>query len=161
MADNLKGSYNKDVKVGHMVSGNEPLSYSVTFKIKMETKMGESMAVVGSLNELGRWKNFNQAKMKWTTGHIWVITLEIPKTNTVFMYKYVKVVNGNADSWEQGYNRIADLLSLHQVQNGTSEEPIKVSEVTLNDIWESYTVNFSIYYPIEEDEKMRINGEGK
>ena len=77
------------------------------------------------------------------------------------MYKYVKVVNGNADSWEQGYNRIADMLSLHQVQNGTTEEPVKVSQVTLNDQWEGYTVNFSIYYPIEEVEKMRINGEGK
>ena len=77
------------------------------------------------------------------------------------MYKYVKVVNGNADSWEQGYNRIADLLSLHQVQNRNLDEPVNVSQVTLYDKWESYTVNFSIYYPIEEVEKMRINGEGK
>ena len=77
------------------------------------------------------------------------------------MYKYVKVINGNAGSWEQGYNRVADLLSLHQVQHGKNMEPVKCSDVVLNDIWEGYTVNFSIYYPLEDNEKMRINGEGK
>jgi hypothetical protein len=31
-----------------------------------------------------------------------------------------------------------------------------------NHIWESYSVNFSIYYPIDEEaEVMKINGEGK
>jgi hypothetical protein len=54
-----------------LISKSAPLSYSLTFKIKMETKMGESMSVVGSLNELGRWKDFRVAKMKWTEGHIW------------------------------------------------------------------------------------------
>ena len=54
-----------------LFSKSAPLSYSLTFKIKMETKMGESMSVVGSLNELGRWKDFRVAKMKWTEGHIW------------------------------------------------------------------------------------------
>lgn len=29
------------------------------------------------------------------------------------------------------------------------------------DKWESYIVNFSIYYPIDQDEYMRINGETK
>ena len=71
MAENLKGSYNKQSKVSQLVSGTEPLTYTLTFKIKMETKMGESMSVVGSLNELGRWKDFRVAKMKWTEGHIW------------------------------------------------------------------------------------------
>jgi hypothetical protein len=113
MQENLNGKYNKKVNVAHMVAGVQPESYSLTLKIHMETKMGESMSVVGSLNELGRWKNFNVAKMKWTEGHIWVINMVLPKQSTVFMYKYVKVVNGNAGSWEQGYNRVADLLSLH------------------------------------------------
>ena len=52
--------------------------------------------------------------MKWTQGHIWVLSLTIQSRDAVFMYKYVKVNNGNAEQWEEGYNRIADLLSLHQ-----------------------------------------------
>ena len=50
MQENLNGNYNKKSKVEHLASGSDPLSYSLTLKIKMETKMGESMSVVGSLD---------------------------------------------------------------------------------------------------------------
>ena len=38
---------------------------------------------------------------------------------------------------------------------------METARVKLLDIWESYTVNFSIYYPLKDNEFMRINGEGK
>ena len=62
-----------------MLSGSQNESYSLTLKIKMETKFGQSMSLVGSLDQLGKWKDFKVAKMKWTEGHIWVINLQIPK----------------------------------------------------------------------------------
>ena len=56
--------------------------------------------------------------MKWTEGHVWVYeNLKIDGKNPVFQYKYAVLNNGKPEIWEQGYNRIADLLSLHQVQN--------------------------------------------
>lgn len=113
MQENLNGSYKKKVDVSHMVISAQPESYNLTLKIKMETKFGESMSIVGSLPELGKWRDFKVAKMKWTEGHIWVMNIVLPAKSSIFMYKYVKVVNGNAGTWEQGYNRIADLLSLH------------------------------------------------
>lgn len=132
----------------------------------METRPGQSMSIVGSLPQLGRWKDFNAGSMKWSEGHIWQLKLNLTSKDTVFFYKYVKVNNGNVEEWEQGYNRIADLLSLHQTQNLNKEEESKasdVSEVYLNDSWHQYTVNFSIYYPLknEDEEVMKINGEGK
>jgi hypothetical protein len=49
----------------------KPGSYNLTFMIKQETKPGESMSIVGGINELGRWKDFRVAQMKWSEGHIW------------------------------------------------------------------------------------------
>jgi hypothetical protein len=100
---------------GHVGSSSDvPSQYNLKLRIKMETRPGQSMSIVGSLPQLGRWKDFRVCGMKWSEGHIWEINLNIPSKDCVFCYKYVKVNNGNAEEWEQGYNRIADLLSLHQ-----------------------------------------------
>ena len=49
---------------------------------------------------------------------------------------------------------MADLLLLFQQQGS--------AQVALHDIWEGYTVNFTIYYPLDMSKQyMRINGEGK
>jgi hypothetical protein len=48
---------------------------------------------VGSIKELGYWKDFKVGKMKWNDGHIWRINLNIPKNSPVFMYKYVIMSN--------------------------------------------------------------------
>jgi hypothetical protein len=45
--------------------------YSVTFKIKYETKPGEDLWVVGDCDELGQNKDLKHG-LKWTAGHIWV-----------------------------------------------------------------------------------------
>ena len=88
----------------------------------METRPGQSMCIVGSIPQLGKWKDYRVGQMKWSEGHIWQLNLNLTSKDTVFFYKYVKVNNGNVEEWEQGYNRIADLLSLHQVQNLSGEE---------------------------------------
>ena len=33
--------------------------YALHFSLKYETRVGETLAVVGSLKELGEWKNYN------------------------------------------------------------------------------------------------------
>jgi hypothetical protein len=51
----------------------------------METVPGESVAVIGSIKQLGEWKDFRAGKMEWTEGHIWVLSdLYIPSESAVF-----------------------------------------------------------------------------
>ena len=108
---------------------------------------------MGEINEVGNWKDPNPGRMTWTEGHIWVLDIRVNLNSPVFMYKYV-VLNRDRHptKWEDGFNRVADLLLLHHEQNK--------SRLELHDIWESYTVNFSIYYPLQDEfqEYMRING---
>lgn len=60
--------------------------------------------------------------------------------------------NGQPDRWEQGINRIAD-LALLQAQSGGG------TQLSLLDQFDRYTVNFSMHYPVEDCEYMRINGD--
>lgn len=66
------------------------------------------MAVVGNIEELGNWKNFQKCQMKWTDGHVWV-TEDLVTTQPFFLYKYVIMRDGKEQRWERGANRIADL----------------------------------------------------
>lgn len=105
------------------------------------------MAIMGNINELGNWQH-TVAKMKRADGNVWVLeNYEIKQT--VFMYKYVILNGDRPEIWETGFNRIGDKLLLGD-------------QAVLNDVWESYSVRFSIYYPLEspEAEVMKINGEG-
>ena len=77
------------------------------------------MVVVGSLPEMGSWKDFTKVKMQWTDSQSWVsmepvrINFDSPKT---FQYKYV-IVNHRGDliRWESGINRIAELDLLDEI----------------------------------------------
>lgn len=91
--------------------------------------------------------------MEWTEGHVWVlknVKLNVP----FFQYKYVVLNNGQPERWELGLNRIADLALLK------AEQPDQ-TDLILNDQFDTYTVNFSIHYPVDSNEHMRINGDPK
>ena len=45
--------------------------YFVSFQIQYETKFGQSLAVIGSIEELGKWKEY-KCQLQWTDGHIWI-----------------------------------------------------------------------------------------
>ena len=87
--------------------------------------------------------------MKWNEGHNWTLNnLNIPGNIEYFQYKYVVLRDGKPDRWEQGFNRIADLNLLKREK-----------ELILNDQFDRYTANFSMYYPVKTDEHMKINGD--
>ena len=89
--------------------------------------------------------------MKWTEGHVWVIeNLQI--SNPYFQYKYVVLNNGKPERWEQGLNRICDLKLLSSQSGGSMS-------VSLFDQFDRYNVNFSMHYPVNDSEFMRINGD--
>jgi hypothetical protein len=52
-----------------------------------ETIVGENMCVLGSIQELGNWKQF-KAPMIWTEGHIWKTVNPIVTSEPMFSYKY-------------------------------------------------------------------------
>ena len=66
--------------------------------------------------------------MKWSEGHVWKLTIQVPSNTSVFQYKYVVLQEGNSSIWEKGYNRIADLRLL-RIQNNDSYD------VSLFDRW--------------------------
>lgn len=107
--------------------------------------------MTGSAPELGSWKSFgHHNQMKWHPGHDW--TLETIVSSPYFSYKYVVLNPNNRAStrWEEGMNRVADLKVLKYEQTD--------SVLKIDDEWERFIVKFSIYYPLKEDEVMRING---
>lgn len=66
-------------------------SYTITFKVGYKTDFGQSLCIVGNIEELGAWKQF-KAAMKWTEGHVWKYTLTT--TRPYFQYKYVVLEHG-------------------------------------------------------------------
>lgn len=58
--------------------------YIVKFEVPYKTEMGQSLCIVGSISELGRWKEF-KCHMKWNEGHVWSISgMKIPQSDEVF-----------------------------------------------------------------------------
>jgi hypothetical protein len=93
--------------------------YQLTFRIPYKTEFGESLQVVGSIDELGAWKSY-KVPMKWMEGHVWVAENLLIQSSSFFTYKYVVMKDDKAVKWEQGPNRVADLAILpdrSRVQN--------------------------------------------
>ena len=62
--------------------------YALHFSIFYETVVGESIAVVGNLEELGVWVEY-KCHLEWTEGHIWRSVEPILVRESYFEYKYV------------------------------------------------------------------------
>ena len=93
------------------------------FQINYKTVPGLSVAVVGSIPELGEWEHGR--KMKWNQSNIWRIELEI--SHLPFEYKYQIVdESGKILIWEATQNRNFFMNSFDD-QNRS---------VSINDIWE-------------------------
>lgn len=137
--------------------------YSLSLKIFYETIPGESICVVGSIPELGTWKEL-KCHMTWTEGHIWVIDKPIVTNQPFFSYKYVLMDNDKKDmvKWEAGIDRIAELRLLPEitapvrkiVQGGTGSsdlfmQKMDLKHVELYDEWETFMVRFTIFYPLD------------
>lgn len=70
--------------------GGNRKKFKVLFSVPYETKLGESIAVVGSLKELGRWKDI-KVNLTWTEGHVWKLLSPLEVSEQVFSYKYALV----------------------------------------------------------------------
>lgn len=86
------------VSSSHQSQIDKHENFLVTFMVPYETELGQSVCVVGSIMQLGQWKNFS-AHMKWTEGHIWTLP-DMRISDKYFQYKYVVLRNGVPERWE-------------------------------------------------------------
>lgn len=142
-------------------------NYAVRFSIPYETIVGESVAVIGSLEELGQWKEY-KVHLQWTAGHVWQSIEPLLVTQPYFQYKYVLLQDGETIKRESGVRRVADLTVLPEQQPQIVEfVPTESNQlrknVVLRDEWESYKVQFTLYDPLydQEDEMYLEHDSGR
>ena len=79
-----------------------------------KTEIGEELAVIGSINELGNWDQKKALKMKWKERNIWSGTLFFKNDQIKdFEYKFIYLSKGIIKIWEDGNNR---KFSLSQIK---------------------------------------------
>ena len=90
---------------------------SINFKIKYNTEFGESLAMLGSINELGLWKQNKALKMEWNEGNIWkaFLSLNNYNNNIDFEYKFIVLEEGKVKYWESGNNRKFNISQISEL----------------------------------------------
>lgn len=91
--------------------------YECEFSVQYETKFGENIIVVGSIEELGSWDPIKGLNLTWNPSHRWTGTLKF--STLPFEYKYA-CKSAEETTWEKGINR------------AVTEQPSK----PLIDIWQ-------------------------
>lgn len=117
------------------------------FSIKYQTIPGQDIYILGSINELGKWKE-DKFKLKWHEGHKWKGTLALNKNIKYFEYKFVCISNRkDFTRWERCPNRI---FLIKNAENDIYK---------INCVWEHILLTFHIYYPLKnENEFIQIMG---
>lgn len=78
----------------------------ISFEIKYDTKMGENISVIGSIDKLGKWDIASSLNLNWNDGNIWKGSFNYNEDNDFdFEFKYILVNNGYVKEWENGINR--------------------------------------------------------
>ena len=122
----------------------------IKFEIKFDTKLGESLAVIGSLNELGLWKDNRALKMDWNPGNVWKSCIYLNNYNNIidFEYKFIILEHGQIKFWEDGNNRkfivslITGLIEPHINNN--------INDNELNTIYISNVMNQSFIFDVND-----------
>ncbi|OMJ82838.1 hypothetical protein SteCoe_16371 [Stentor coeruleus] len=76
--------------------------YECEFSVQYETKFGENIIVVGSIEELGSWDPLKGLNLTWNSSHRWTGALKF--SNLPFEYKYA-CKSDEETTWEKGVNR--------------------------------------------------------
>jgi hypothetical protein len=78
----------------------------VTFKVKCDTQMGESVAVVGSHSSLGSWDISQAQPLQWSPIHYWQgsISFTGQEAPQAVEFKALFLSNDRSVRWEQGAN---------------------------------------------------------
>ena len=113
----------------------------IHFEIKYETKIGQSLSVIGSIDKLGNWIASKALNMNWNEGNIWKANMEYDDIKN-FEYKFIFLECGNLKKWEDGINRI---FSFSQIKNLFEPNLVEGNIIEVN-----YIMNQSIKYNNED-----------
>ena len=97
---------NKPILKGKYIALKEFKIEKIIFQMRYNTQMGEDLAVIGSINELGCWDQGRALRMNWNDGNIWKGEIIFGDKNIIdFEYKFIFVSRGYVKEWENGNNR--------------------------------------------------------
>ena len=105
------------VKYNQGINGKKQLKIDyIVFQMKYNTRPGEDLGVIGSINQLGMWDQDKALKLSWNEGNIWKTKINYPFTgNDTFEFKYIFIANGKVRQWEDGDNRKLDYQQLKEI----------------------------------------------
>eukprot|EP00922_Rhytidocystis_sp_ex-Travisia-forbesii_P043302 GHVS01064624.1.p1 GENE.GHVS01064624.1~~GHVS01064624.1.p1 ORF type:complete len:232 (-),score=29.97 GHVS01064624.1:254-949(-) len=110
-------------------------SRAVTFTVKVDTRFGQNVHIVGSSSQLGNWSTTGSVPMEWSPGNIWTATVNFAGNSAsepaggTSEYKYiVKESDGGHVDWEYGDNHILDRTEPAALEN-------REGHVVKSDVW--------------------------
>ena len=78
----------------------------ITFQMNYNTKPGEDLGVIGSMQELGNWDQNRALRLSWNDGNIWKASINYNfEREKEFEFKFIFIENGRVKRWEDGNNR--------------------------------------------------------
>jgi hypothetical protein len=99
-----KVKYNQEMSV-HLLKKQLKIDY-IVFQMKYNTRPGEDLGVIGSINELGMWDQNKALKLGWNEGNIWKTKINYSFSgSSVIEFKFIFISNGRVKQWEDGDNR--------------------------------------------------------
>jgi hypothetical protein len=114
----------------------------IIFKVNFQTRMGQELGVIGSLQELGNWNQNNVLRLKWTDGNNWVNEINF-EFQSNFEYKFIMIINGRPQKYEDGGNRIFNLYDIKNMleNSGRAGDIIYLNNIRRTDIEYDYRDN--------------------
>lgn len=99
-----KVKFNQEMSI-HLLKKKLKIDY-IVFQMKYNTRPGEDLGVIGSINELGMWDQNKALKLSWNEGNIWKTKINYNFCgNSMIEFKYIFISNGRVKQWEDGDNR--------------------------------------------------------
>lgn len=114
--NNLFSNLNKNVFLPDSNALRKFIIKEINFEIEYNTIVGENLAVIGSIDELGLWDPIKSLKMNWNEGHIWKASFYLNNynNNLHFEYKFIVITDNYVKYWEDGNNRIFTLTEISE-----------------------------------------------
>ena len=108
--NNYTNYYNTSPPITNLsiINNNNSPEFSITkivFIINYKTVFGEEVGVIGSIPQLGSWKEENLMYLNWNEGNDWIGILNINQNSLQdFEFKFVVTKNKKVVCWESGNN---------------------------------------------------------
>lgn len=91
---------------------NSYLINKILFYIRYDSKYGDNIGILGSIEQLGNWSQDKILYLKWNNGNIWKGEIDINNLNiNKFEFKFINR-NDGIIYWERGYNNVVDLKEI-------------------------------------------------